>query len=60
MLIRDFEDKEFMRKAVWKDCYYDFAARYKRGDATNVEEYFKFLYKKGNDRLFFDVLAKKE
>ena len=39
-LIRDFSDPEFIKKATWKDCFYDFAERYRNGRVSSTDDYF--------------------
>ena len=39
-LIRDFSDPEFINKAKWKDCFYDFAERYRNGRVSSTDDYF--------------------
>ena len=59
-LIKNFADPEFVKKATWKDCLYDFSERYKTQLVDSVEDYFKFLEATKCNKLFIDVLEKKD
>ena len=58
-LIKDFTDSEFIKKATWKDCLYDFSERYKQEKVKSVDVYLRFLESTKCNKLFVDVLEKK-
>ena len=39
---------------------YDFGIRFKTGQIDSVDEYFKFLESRSNDKLFFDAGLKRD